>query len=99
MAVWVHYLSVWSDIAVCTLDICFYQTATPTRSNNPYSVGLSKLIPGYFILFIHLKVSPSKTVVCFILNNLHFPMVEAIAFYAYLYIGQCFYDMSIFQMS
>ena len=28
------------------------------------------------------NVSPSKSVVCFILNNLHFPMVEGIAFYA-----------------
>ena len=27
-------------------------------------------------------VSPSKKVICFILNNLHFPMVEGIAFYA-----------------
>ena len=28
------------------------------------------------------NVSPSKRVICFILNNLHFPMVEGIAFYA-----------------
>ena len=28
------------------------------------------------------NVSPSKGVVCFILNNLNFPMVEGIAFYA-----------------
>ena len=28
------------------------------------------------------NVSHSKRVVCFILNNLHFPMVEGIAFYA-----------------
>ena len=28
------------------------------------------------------NVSPSKRVLCFILNNLHFPMVEGIAFYA-----------------
>ena len=28
------------------------------------------------------NVSPSKRVVCFILNNLHFPMVKGIAFYA-----------------
>ena len=28
------------------------------------------------------NVSPSKMVICFILNNLHFPMVEGIAFYA-----------------
>ena len=28
------------------------------------------------------KVSPSKSVICFILNNLHFPMVDGIAFYA-----------------
>ena len=35
------------------------------------------------VLCLFLKiVSPSKTVVCFILNNLHFPMVEGIAFYA-----------------
>ena len=26
--------------------------------------------------------SPSKTVICLIINNLHFPMVEGIAFYA-----------------
>ena len=35
------------------------------------------------ILCLFLKnVSPSKRVVCFILNNLHIPMVEVIAFYA-----------------
>ena len=28
------------------------------------------------------NVSPSKRVICFILNNLHFLMVEGIAFYA-----------------
>ena len=28
------------------------------------------------------NVSPSKRVICFILNNLHFPTVEGIAFYA-----------------
>ena len=28
------------------------------------------------------NVLPSKRVICFILNNLHFPMVEGIAFYA-----------------
>ena len=34
------------------------------------------------VLSLFLKnVSPSKTVVCFILNNLHFPMVEGIVFY------------------
>ena len=34
-------------------------------------------------LFIGLpNVSPSKGVVCVVLNNLHFPMVEGIAFYA-----------------
>ena len=34
------------------------------------------------ILCLFLKnVSPSKRVVYFILNNLHFPMVEGIAFY------------------
>ena len=40
-------------------------------------------ISKYAVLCLFLKnVSPSKTVVCFILNNLHFPMVEGIAFYA-----------------
>ena len=35
------------------------------------------------ILCLFLKnVSPYKTVICFILNNLHFPIVEGIAFYA-----------------
>ena len=35
------------------------------------------------ILCLFLKnVSPSKRVVCFIPNNLHFPMVEGTAFYA-----------------
>ena len=35
------------------------------------------------VLCLFLKnVLPSKRVVCFILNNLHFPMVEGIAFYA-----------------
>ena len=35
------------------------------------------------ILCLFLKnVSPSKRVICFILNNLNFPMVEGIAFYA-----------------
>ena len=35
------------------------------------------------ILCLFLKnVSPSKRVICFILNNLHYPMVEGIAFYA-----------------
>ena len=33
------------------------------------------------ILYLFLKnVSPSKRMVCFILNNLHFPMVEVITF-------------------
>ena len=35
------------------------------------------------VLCLFLKnVMPSKRVICFILNNLHFPMVEGIAFYA-----------------
>ena len=35
------------------------------------------------VLCLFLKnVSPSKTVVCFILNNLHLSMVAGIAFYA-----------------
>ena len=35
------------------------------------------------ILCLFLKiVSPSKRVICFILNNMHFPMVKAIVFYA-----------------
>ena len=35
------------------------------------------------VLYLFLKnVSPSKTVVCSILNNLHLSMVEGIAFYA-----------------
>ena len=35
------------------------------------------------VLCLFLKnVSPSKRVRCFIRNNLHFPMVEGIAFYA-----------------
>ena len=35
------------------------------------------------VLFLFLKnVMPSKRVVCFVLNNLHFPIVEGIAFYA-----------------
>ena len=35
------------------------------------------------ILCLFLKnVAPSKRVVCFILNNLHFPVVEGIAFFA-----------------
>ena len=35
------------------------------------------------ISFFFLKnFSPSKSVICFILNNLHFPMVEGIPFYA-----------------
>ena len=35
------------------------------------------------ILCLFLKnVSPSKRVLCFILNNLHFPMLEGIVFYA-----------------
>ena len=35
-----------------------------------------------FVFFFLKNVSPSKKVMCFILNNLHFPMVEGIAFYA-----------------
>ena len=35
------------------------------------------------ILYLFLKnVSPFKRVICFILNNLHFPMVKGITFYA-----------------
>ena len=35
------------------------------------------------ILFLFLKnISPSKRVLCFILNNLQFPMLEGSAFYA-----------------
>ena len=34
------------------------------------------------VVFLFLKnVSPSKSVICFSLNNLHFLMVEGIAFY------------------
>ena len=41
------------------------------------------------ILCLFLKnVSPSKRIACFILNNLHLPMVEGIAFYA-LYKSPC----------
>ena len=40
-------------------------------------------IPKNSISCLFLKnVAPSKRVVCFILTNLHFPMVEGIAFYA-----------------
>ena len=35
------------------------------------------------IMCLFLKnVTPSKRMICFILNNFHFPMVEGIAFYA-----------------
>ena len=53
-----------------------------------YGVFFSTKKNVYFIsknaiLRLFLKnVSPSKRLVCFILNNLHFPMVEGIAFYA-----------------
>ena len=41
------------------------------------------VLPKNAISCLFLKnVSPSKRVICFILNNLHFPMVEGIAFYA-----------------
>ena len=33
-------------------------------------------------MFVSYKCLPSKRVVCFILNNLHIPIVEGIAFYA-----------------
>ena len=48
----------------------FYQKSMHFVSKNPISC-----------LFLK-NVSSSKRVVCFILNNLHFPMVEGIAFYA-----------------
>ena len=39
---------------------------------------ISKNAISYLFL---INVSPFKRVVCFTLNNLHFPMVEGIAFY------------------
>ena len=48
----------------------FYQKNVHFISKNAFSC-----------LFLK-NVSPSKSVVCFILNNLHFPIVEGIAFYA-----------------
>ena len=56
--------------------------------NNTYGVFFSTkknqlyLKKNAILCFFLKNISPSKKVVCFILNNLHFPMVEIIAFYA-----------------
>ena len=39
-----------------------------------------------FCLFLK-NVSPSKRLVCFVLNNVHFPMVEDLAFHAHKSLG------------
>ena len=62
-----EYSSVRMRIIWCFL---FYQKNVHFTSKNA-------------MLCLFLKnVSPSKRVICFILNNLHFPMVEGIAFNA-----------------
>ena len=42
---------------------------------------LHSISKNAILCLILQNASPSKMVVCFILNNLHFPMVEGIAFY------------------
>ena len=52
-------------------------------STKKCTLYLKKKKQKNFILCLFFKnVSPSQRVVCFILNNLHFPMGEGIAFYA-----------------
>ena len=59
-------------------------------------VFFSILFKKNTILCLFLKnVSPSKRVVCFILNNFHIPMVGGIACYAYLFYGQEFFLMHL----
>ena len=75
---------------------CFSTSHTYTRNSTLQSHGMANVTNSVFfstkkcafflknaILCLFLKnVLPSKRVVCFILNNLHFPMVKGIAFYA-----------------
>ena len=61
-----------------------------TRLSKLHSLRVFSFLPKHVhfiskntISCLFLKnVSPSKRVICFILNNLHFPMVEGITFYA-----------------
>ena len=72
--------------AIKNISWLFIDMALP--SVQTYGVFFSTKIYAFYlkknaILCLFLKnVSPSKTVVCFILNNSHLPMVQGIAFCA-----------------
>ena len=85
----IHSLSLIINVEIitigCELGLARWLGHTPRRvmvfSFLPKK--MCTLFQKNTILCLFLKnVSPSKRVICFILNNLPFPMVEGIAFYA-----------------
>ena len=62
----------------------FYLSNCKTRNGGPnfFSYVCTLFKKNAILCLFPKNGSPSKRVVCFILNNLHFPMVEDIAFYA-----------------
>ena len=65
-------------ILLMLLYLVVDQTVTSSHVSGCYNIFFLHSISCLFLK----NVSPSKRVICFILNNLHFPIVEGIAFYA-----------------
>ena len=64
-------------------DVGFYINISKINGVFFSTKKMCTLLKKNAFLCLFLKnVSPCKRVVCFILNNLHFPMVKDIAFYA-----------------
>ena len=76
-----HHNEIWKKIFIRELPLSRFLTKTlmvfSFLPNNVHFISKNAIS----CLFLK-NVSPSKRVIGFILNNLHFPMVEGIAFYA-----------------
>ena len=96
LALWYRFMWYYNDPKTCLSEFLYPQGLYSLQYNMCRKVSFACLMVFSFvpknvhlikkkntILCLFLKnVSPSKRVVCFILNNFHFPMVEGIAFYA-----------------